>query len=116
MKTFNKTIAITALGVVGMIGFNSKVSAQSYEETMEYKPMGESVQTISSSSGYASGYNTQVKPMGMNDPGAPKTRQQVINELVEARKNGLVDISDNDYPQKWVEYQNHLAYGTAYHK
>ena len=117
LSNANKTMLMVTLGVFGVIGLNSKVNAQVYEEVQieEYRPVSENVHTISSS-GHASGYNTQAQPMNRVDPGAPKTRQQVIGELMEARKNGLLDVPETEYPQKWVEYQNHLAYGTPYQK
>lgn len=35
---------------------------------------------------------------------SPKTRQQVLSEMEQARKDGLMDYTEYEYPQNWINY------------
>jgi hypothetical protein len=46
-----------------------------------------------------------------NDASSPKTRAQVKQELLDARKKGVVSVGESDYPSVWINETNSGLYG-----
>lgn len=109
MKQLDKTIVMAAFSVIGIMGVNTKVNAQVYEperagaiiisepqrgvvyeDVYESGPISEKTYTTSN----ALGYKAPTQKVASMDAAAPKTRQQVVDELIEARKNGLMDLPE----------------------
>lgn len=115
MKNLDKTIIMASLTVAGLLGINmsAKANNQVRDSSGNYYNGPATNATTTATSSMV--HNSQER-VSMNDAAAPKTRQQVMSELVEARKNGLLNDAENNYPQKWIDYQNHKSYGNPYHK